>query len=567
MPFAMAHRLPALLFFFAAACGAGRAAAKHILVSGGIMRSHHLAMVPAVEELARRGHRVVFAMPDTAEFRDFFKGGIPGVEIRHVGRGDWSVANVSLSVDVKNLAWHQAVLEYASMLWNIRDLAASIFLGTVDDTLAYVEEEKPDLVLAQMASFALVNKLLDAPDSPPLVSVMTGLPTAAFALESLDEKCRYPNIQAPDKLEDLKGSLALRVKNRLTCMAMAALWGTMLGQIDGAFVAHGVPPLRNFARVFSSPPVMVAYGGAPMMLPMPLPGNVHMVGVVEKKIPHAIAAPLLGWLDAAADAGVPVVYVSMGTKYEFSDSSGAQVVAALLEAVQKLGVRVLWSLRKSQQVELAHLLPAQDAAFRIEAFTPQPEVLAHRAVKAFLSHCGWGGVTDSLAAGVPVLGYPGFAEQFVNAMRIEELGAGSRVAPDFSNLGAALQRAIWDPSLAAAARRAGEELQALGGLERLVEIAEATAEGRSVEQTAASRATVAMDGADPLLTTPQRLEALICWVILLAVTAVAASPLVCCCALCHRTCRIRRESAAGAPVPSLLGRLGAAPACEKAKAA
>ena len=30
-----------------------------------------------------------------------------------------------------------------------------------------------------------------------------------------------------------------------------------------------------------------------------------------------------------------------------------------------------------------------------QAFTPQPEVLAHPAVKMFLSHCGWGGVTET----------------------------------------------------------------------------------------------------------------------------------------------------------------------------
>ena len=29
----------------------------------------------------------------------------------------------------------------------------------------------------------------------------------------------------------------------------------------------------------------------------------------------------------------------------------------------------------------------------------------------FLSHCGWGGVSDSVLAGVPVLGYPGMQDQ------------------------------------------------------------------------------------------------------------------------------------------------------------
>lgn len=43
---------------------------------------------------------------------------------------------------------------------------------------------------------------------------------------------------------------------------------------------------------------------------------------------------------------------------------------------------------------LEALLPLGDFELR-QAFTPQPEVLAHPAVKMFLSHCGWGGVTET----------------------------------------------------------------------------------------------------------------------------------------------------------------------------
>ena len=39
-------------------------------------------------------------------------------------------------------------------------------------------------------------------------------------------------------------------------------------------------------------------------------------------------------------------------------------------------------------------VPLGDFELR-QAFTPQPEVLAHPAVKMFLSHCGWGGVTET----------------------------------------------------------------------------------------------------------------------------------------------------------------------------
>jgi len=83
---------------------------------------------------------------------------------------------------------------------------------------------------------------------------------------------------------------------------------------------------------------------------------------------------------------------------------------------------VLWSLREVQQKKLKEFLPSesQSKMIRIEKFTPQPEVLAHKNVKVFLSHCGWGGVTDATAAGVPILGFPGMQDQFTNARMVDE---------------------------------------------------------------------------------------------------------------------------------------------------
>merc|ERR1711862_518487 len=94
------------------------------------------------------------------------------------------------------------------------------------------------------------------------------------------------------------------------------------------------------------------------------------------------------------------------------------------DMIDALKIRILWALRMPQQMKLKPLLPAQGATIRIEKFTPQPEVLAHARVKVFLSHCGWGGVTDAIAAGVPILGFPGMNDQFTNARMVQEAGAG-----------------------------------------------------------------------------------------------------------------------------------------------
>ena len=53
----------------------------------------------------------------------------------------------------------------------------------------------------------------------------------------------------------------------------------------------------------------------------------------------------------------------------------------------------------------------------------QLEILSHTSTGAFLSHCGWNSVLESLSCGVPMIGWPLAAEQAYNVkMLVEEMG-------------------------------------------------------------------------------------------------------------------------------------------------
>ncbi|CAI0420165.1 unnamed protein product [Linum tenue] len=67
-------------------------------------------------------------------------------------------------------------------------------------------------------------------------------------------------------------------------------------------------------------------------------------------------------------------------------------------------------------------------------WAPQAEILAHPAVGGFLSHCGWNSTLESLTNGVPMVVWPLYAEQKLNAALLaEELQVAVR--PGYNNGG------------------------------------------------------------------------------------------------------------------------------------
>ncbi|XP_026444311.1 hydroquinone glucosyltransferase-like [Papaver somniferum] len=61
-----------------------------------------------------------------------------------------------------------------------------------------------------------------------------------------------------------------------------------------------------------------------------------------------------------------------------------------------------------------------DSGMVVSSWAPQVEILSHKSTGGFLSHCGWNSTLESILQGVPLIAWPLFAEQTMNAVMLTE---------------------------------------------------------------------------------------------------------------------------------------------------
>jgi UDP:flavonoid glycosyltransferase YjiC (YdhE family) len=160
--------------------------------------------------------------------------------------------------------------------------------------------------------------------------------------------------------------------------------------------------------------------------------------------------------DPSCDDGLPLVYMTLGTIAGRLPKSQA-AFRALVAAVDGLPVRALLTL--GPVMPLAELGPVP-ANVTVETYVPQTDVLARAA--AVLCHGGAGTVLGSLAAGVPLVVTPLFADQPANARSVAASGAGIAVVDGTSeDIRAALQQVLADPAYRQRACDIAAEIAAL----------------------------------------------------------------------------------------------------------
>ncbi|XP_043698656.1 UDP-glycosyltransferase 74E2-like [Telopea speciosissima] len=123
-----------------------------------------------------------------------------------------------------------------------------------------------------------------------------------------------------------------------------------------------------------------------------------------------------------------VVYVSFGSVADLGDEQMKELAWCLKESNNHF----LWVVRKTEEKKLpSNFMEETWEKGLVVTWCPQLEVLSHKAVGCFVTHCGWNSTLESLSLGVPMVGLPQWTDQPTNAKCIEDVwGIGLRAKVD-----------------------------------------------------------------------------------------------------------------------------------------
>lgn len=382
-------------------------------------RGHLYPLVPILDELQARGHRIaVRTLPSQlAALRERgFAAGPLAEAVLGIEHDDWQ-ARTQAGGLTRALATFGRRAEHEPA-----------------DLRAAIEAERPDLLLVDTTTWGAAA-----------VAEARGGPWAQW----LPYPAPLPSRDAPPfgpGFPPARGPLG-RARDRVLGPILLRGYGrALLPAVNGVRAQAGLGPLTEVADTFTRADVMLYMSAEPFEYPRSdWPPTFRLVGPTAWDPPGATP----DWLAELSD---PLVLVS--TSSEFQDDG--RLVACALAALRDAPVSVVATT------------PSADAGgidvppnARVERFVPHAPLLERAA--CLVCHGGMGIVQKALAAGVPVSVVPFGRDQLEVARRVQVAAAGTRLPArrlNATRLRAAVEAAM---DMAGGARRVQTGFAAAGG--------------------------------------------------------------------------------------------------------
>ncbi|KAI3822549.1 hypothetical protein L1987_10140 [Smallanthus sonchifolius] len=124
----------------------------------------------------------------------------------------------------------------------------------------------------------------------------------------------------------------------------------------------------------------------------------------------------LKWLDSQENSSV--IYACLGSVNRIEPARFIELALAL-ESSKRPFIWVVRAGHKTEKIEkwideVEFEERTKDRGLLIHGWAPQLLILSHPAIGGFLTHCGWNSTLEGVSAGVPLVTWPQFQQQFYN---------------------------------------------------------------------------------------------------------------------------------------------------------
>ncbi|ESO82400.1 hypothetical protein LOTGIDRAFT_94166, partial [Lottia gigantea] len=239
-----------------------------------------------------------------------------------------------------------------------------------------------------------------------------------------------------------------RLQNTLLHLSMFIFYPFSMGNEAAIFAPE--KPNIHLMDIISKSELVILEFNIMLHFPIPLLPNIISIGDVTPKSSLEIPNNFQKFLDRSKNG---VVLVSFGSLTSTGDKP---VFKKLVSAFKRTKYNYIIKGEFTQS----------DDQILAENWIPQSSLLKHANIKLFITHCGANGIREAIIGGVPMLGFPLFAEQPGNAFRLQSRGFGIKMDLYWDNeddIVKSINEIIENPQYKNTVKRASEFMNAQKG--------------------------------------------------------------------------------------------------------
>ena len=381
-----------------------RVSAAKILFLSYPIYSHIIGPLNVAKFLQDHGHDVLIAVPP--QFQAKFKDKGVKLLIYH-GLGDFPEHNMGTDIILKS---YFANKSKPSIALDTAVALKSVTTKMIKDVklLEDTEQFKPDLMIMDSAPIATMLTYIPYKLDIPFVLIgSTFIPQYARnpILPSVLPNEMFPVISYNDHM-----SFPQRLFN--TFLDFLTFWHNPL--INNALINEYLSekPYISLQDLLPKALLWIIQQHNVLDYNPPTTPNVKRVGSLLSLNPKPLPPDFKTFMDSALDG---VVIVSFGTVLR---AVPLQVMNKLLRAFEQTKYKYI--LQGSSQ-------QSNSDKFMFKTWIPQYDLLNHEKTKLFITHCGLNSLNEALNSGVPIIGFPVFADQPLNAEKLVGKGFGLKL--------------------------------------------------------------------------------------------------------------------------------------------